>query len=56
MVRAHALLQKNVKASDREIRRALEPHLCRCGTHMRILKAAHRAAELMQAATAKGAL
>ena len=38
MMRAHALLQKNVKASDSEIRRALEPHLCRCGTHMRILK------------------
>jgi nicotinate dehydrogenase subunit A len=56
MMRAHALLQKNVKASDSEIRRALEPHLCRCGTHMRILKAVHRAAELMQAAAAKGAI
>ncbi len=56
MMRAHALLQKNVKASDGEIRRALEPHLCRCGTHMRILKAVHRAAELMQAAAAKGAI
>jgi nicotinate dehydrogenase subunit A len=43
-----------VKASDGEIRRALEPHLCRCGTHMRILKAVHRAAELMQAAAVKG--
>jgi len=56
MMRAQALLQKNVKASDGEIRRALEPHLCRCGTHMRILKAVHRAAELMQAAPAKGAI
>jgi nicotinate dehydrogenase subunit A len=55
MMRAQALLQKNVKASDGEIRRALEPHLCRCGTHMRILKAVRRAAELMQAAAAKGA-
>ena len=54
MMRAHALLQKNVKASDSEIRRALEPHLCRCGTHMRILKAVHRAAELMQATASKG--
>ena len=53
MMRAQALLQKNVKASDGEIRRALEPHLCRCGTHMRILKAVHRAADLMQA---KGAI
>jgi nicotinate dehydrogenase subunit A len=56
MMRAHALLQKNVKASDSEIRRALEPHLCRCGTHMRILKAVHRAAELMQVAAVKGAI
>ena len=54
MMRAQALLQKNVNASNGEIRRALEPHLCRCGTHMRILKAVHRAAELMQAAPAKG--
>jgi nicotinate dehydrogenase subunit A len=54
-MRAHALLQTNVNASDGQIRRALEPHLCRCGTHMRILKAVRRAAELMQAAPAKGA-
>jgi nicotinate dehydrogenase subunit A len=56
MMRAQALLQKNVHASDADIRRALEPHLCRCGTHMRILKAVSRAAELMRAAPADGAV
>jgi nicotinate dehydrogenase subunit A len=33
----------------------LEPHLCRCGTHMRILRAVHRAAALMQSADASAA-
>ena len=32
------------KPTDEEIRAELEPHLCRCGTHMRILRAVHRAA------------
>ncbi|MGQ7794470.1 (2Fe-2S)-binding protein [Faunimonas sp. B44] len=50
MMRAQALLQKNPAASDQEIRAALEPNLCRCGTHMRILAAVRRAGELMQAA------
>ena len=52
MIRAQALLQKNSKPSDDEIRAELEPHLCRCGTHMRILRAVHRAAHLMQTADA----
>ena len=50
MMRAQALLQKNPKADDTEIRAALEPNLCRCGTHMRILAAVRRAGALMQAA------
>ncbi|HZO21187.1 MAG TPA: hypothetical protein VFB37_01700, partial [Steroidobacteraceae bacterium] len=33
---------------DAQIRAQLELHLCRCGTHMRILRAIHRAAELIQ--------
>ncbi|MGZ5829639.1 MAG: (2Fe-2S)-binding protein, partial [Xanthobacteraceae bacterium] len=41
MMRAQALLQKNAKPTDDEIRAELEPHLCRCGTHMRILRAVH---------------
>jgi nicotinate dehydrogenase subunit A len=52
MMRAQALLQKNSKPTDAQIRAELEPHLCRCGTHMRILRAVHRAAALMQTADA----
>jgi nicotinate dehydrogenase subunit A len=47
MMRAQALLQRNPRASDAEIRAYLEPNLCRCGTHMRILRAVKRAASLM---------
>ena len=52
MMRAQALLRRNAKPTDDEIRSELEPHLCRCGTHMRILRAVHRAAHLMQTADA----
>lgn len=52
MMRAQALLQKNPRASDAEIRAWLEPNLCRCGTHMRILRAVHRAQEMMRTAQA----
>jgi nicotinate dehydrogenase subunit A len=48
MMRAQALLHKNPNASDAEIRAELQPNLCRCGTHMRILRAVHRAADLMR--------
>lgn len=50
MMRAQALLQANPRANDQEIRQALEFNLCRCGTHMRILRAIHRARDLMQQA------
>jgi nicotinate dehydrogenase subunit A len=53
MMRAHALLQKNPRASDADIRAALRPNLCRCGTHMRILAAINRAAGGMHAAGAR---
>ena len=52
MMRAQALLQKNPHAADAEIRAALQPNLCRCGTHMRILRAVRRAAQTMQSAQA----
>ena len=50
MMRAQALLQRNSKPTDEQIRAELEPHLCRCGTHMRILRAVRRAARLMDTA------
>ncbi len=41
---AKALLDANPSPSDDEIRAALDEHLCRCGTHPRILAAIRRAA------------
>jgi nicotinate dehydrogenase subunit A len=48
IMRAQALLERNPSASDGDIRAWLEPNLCRCGTHMRILKAVRRAADVMR--------
>ena len=39
-----ALLDKNPKPSDDQIKQALAGNLCRCGTHIRIVKAVKRAA------------
>jgi aerobic-type carbon monoxide dehydrogenase small subunit (CoxS/CutS family) len=39
IMRAQALLDRNAHPSDDEIRRHMEPNLCRCGTHHRILAA-----------------
>ena len=38
-----ALLDKHPKPTDRQIREALAGNLCRCGTHVRILRAVKRA-------------
>jgi len=38
-----ALLDKNPKPTDSQIREALAGNLCRCGTHIRILRAVKRA-------------
>jgi nicotinate dehydrogenase subunit A len=45
MMRAAALLKKNPKPTDAQIREALQPQLCRCGTHMRIVRAVRRASQ-----------
>jgi aerobic-type carbon monoxide dehydrogenase small subunit (CoxS/CutS family) len=50
MMRAQALLQRNSRPTDAQIRSELQTNLCRCGTHMRILRAVHRAAHLMDSA------
>src|SRR3978361_1796423 len=52
IMRAQSLLQKNHNPSDADIRAAMQPNLCRCGTHMRILRAVRRAADLMRIADA----
>ena len=48
IMRAQALLEANPVPTDDEIRRHMMPNLCRCGTHMRILRAVHRAAQAMK--------
>jgi nicotinate dehydrogenase subunit A len=40
---AKALLDKNPRPTDSQIREALAGNLCRCGTHIRILRAVRRA-------------
>jgi nicotinate dehydrogenase subunit A len=52
MMRAQALLQRNSRPTNEQIRSELALHLCRCGTHMRILRAVRRAARLMDTADA----
>ncbi|MBI1964998.1 MAG: (2Fe-2S)-binding protein [Betaproteobacteria bacterium] len=45
---AAALLAKNKSPSDAEIERAMDGHICTCGTYNRIRKAIHAAAAMMR--------
>jgi nicotinate dehydrogenase subunit A len=45
---AKALLDVNASPSDTEIKQALAKNLCRCGTHLRIVRAIQRAAAEMR--------
>lgn len=47
IMRAQALLDQNPKPTDAEIRDHMQPNLCRCGTHMRILRAIRRASDVL---------
>jgi nicotinate dehydrogenase subunit A len=49
LVAAAALLAREPDPDDAVIREALDPHLCRCGSHNRILRAVKRAAAEMRA-------
>ena len=49
-MRAQALLERNASPSATEIRQHMSANLCRCGTHMRILRAIERAADLIRSA------
>jgi nicotinate dehydrogenase subunit A len=51
LVSAAALLAANPDPDEAAIRRALDPHLCRCGSHNRIIRAVRRAAAAMQGGT-----
>lgn len=45
LIAATALLDRNPTPSQADIVAALDPHLCRCGAHPRIVRAVARAAE-----------
>ena len=55
IMRAKALLDRAPEVSDDQVRAELEPHLCRCGTHMRILRAVQRIAKATIAPVTSGA-
>ena len=42
---AQALLTRNPKPSEAEVKQALDGHLCRCGAHNRIVRAVLRASK-----------
>ena len=46
IARAEGLLRKTTTPTEDEMRAAMAPSLCRCGTHMRILRAVRRAAAM----------
>jgi nicotinate dehydrogenase subunit A len=46
IMRAQALLEKYPQPTEAQIRKHMALNLCRCGTHMRILRAIRRAAGL----------
>ncbi len=49
MIRAKTLLDKNKRPSVQQIKESLQGHLCRCGTHTRIIKAIQRASQELSA-------
>jgi nicotinate dehydrogenase subunit A len=52
LISAKALLDRNRAPSRAEIAQALDDNICRCGSHLRILRAVARAAEAMRAGAA----
>jgi len=46
---AKVLLDKNPNPTDSEIKQALDGNLCRCGSHLRIVRAIQRAAKQQKA-------
>lgn len=47
IITAKALLDRMPAATDEQISEALDRNLCRCGAHVRILRAIRRAADVM---------
>ncbi|MBK4737284.1 (2Fe-2S)-binding protein [Noviherbaspirillum sp. DKR-6] len=47
LMQAESLLRKNPNPSEEQVKQELSNNLCRCGTHVRIVKAVLRAAKEM---------
>jgi nicotinate dehydrogenase subunit A len=45
IMQAAAFLKRTPKPTEEEVRRELRPNLCRCGTHIRIVRAVMRASQ-----------
>ena len=52
LMSATSLLNRRKDPTDAEIIEALDPHLCRCGAHVRMLRAVARAAAALREGTA----
>jgi nicotinate dehydrogenase subunit A len=52
MLAAAALLARNPAPSRAEVAAALDPHLCRCGAHNRMIRAVQRAGRMLREAAA----
>jgi nicotinate dehydrogenase subunit A len=48
IMQSKSLLDKNPNPSEEQIKQALANNLCRCGTHIRIVRAVKRAAKAMR--------
>jgi aerobic-type carbon monoxide dehydrogenase small subunit (CoxS/CutS family) len=48
MIQAASLLHDNGSLTNAQIREALDGHICRCGTHMRVMAAVEKAAQDMR--------
>jgi len=53
LISAKALLDRNLAPSRAEIAAALDNNICRCGTHVRILRAVERAAARLREGAAR---
>lgn len=49
LMNAKVLIDKNSNPTDDDIKHALDPILCRCGSHLRVIRAIKRAATSMKA-------
>jgi len=53
LISAKALLDRNPSPSRAEIAEALDDNICRCGSHVRILRAVERAARVLREGAAR---